>query len=160
MGKWLDLAAKLEADERDNRDDRDESPPIGPNVPNVPASLPPSITNGLNQLRKMAAPNLYRPERWPLVVSDALRLARDGWAAKAMALGWDPLDVFGAVPDPHGEPAGDGLAVWLAGRKLLALTADYAVVDDVDGARSYFNRREQIGAVLLWSLGSSRSGRS
>lgn len=156
MGKWLDLAAKLEADERDNRDDRDESPPIGPNVPNVPASLPPSITNGLNQLRKMAAPNLYRPERWPLVVSDALRLARDGWAAKALALGWSELDVFGAVPDRDGDSYADGLAVWLGGRKLLALCASFAVATDDDGGRSYFYRREAPSAVLMWALGSER----
>jgi hypothetical protein len=122
--------------------------------------LPAACADGLRRLQSMPSPRLMRPDLWPLVVSDALRLARDGWAANALALGWSELDLFGAVPDPHGEPAGDGLAVWLAGRKVLALCASFAVADDGDGGRSYFNRREQVGAVLLWSLGSSRSGRS
>lgn len=156
MGKWLDLAAKLEADERDNRDDRDESPPIGPNVPNVPASLPPSTTNGLNQLRKMAAPNLYRPERWPLVVSDALRLARDGWAAKALALGWSELDLFGAVPDRDGDPDADGLAVKLGGRTILALCGTFATVSSGGAVRTYLHRGNNDGAVLIWALGRGR----
>lgn len=156
MGKWLDLAARLEADSGDNRDN---SPTFGANVPNVPASLPLSVVQGLNRLRRMAAPRVRNPDRWPLVTSDALSLARDGWGAKALALGWTDLDLFGAVPDPHGDPAGDGLVVWLAGRKLLALCASFAVADDGGGGRSYFNRREGEGAVVMWSLGSSRGAR-
>ena len=115
--------------------------------------LPAACMGGLRRLQSMSSPRLLRPDLWPRVVSDALRLGRDGWAAKAMALGWTDLDLFGAVPDADGDSAGDGLAVWLAGRKLLALTAAYAVVDDGDGGRAYFNRREAAGAVLLWSLG-------
>lgn len=156
MGKWLELAARLEAEGTgDNRDDRDNSPhfaPNVPNVPNVPDSLPVSVSAGLRRLRSMAAPKLLRPEVWPRVVSDALRLARDGWATKALALGWSPLDLFGAVPDADGDPHSAGLAVWLAGRKLLAISAMTATVEDGEG-RAYFNRREQVGAKLLWELG-------
>lgn len=156
MGKWLDFAARLEADSGDNRDIRDNSPSFGatvPIVPNVPASLPPPVVQGLNQLRKMAAPRLCKSDRWPLVTSDALGLAGDGWASKAIALGWTDLDLFGAVPDRDGDPAGDGLAVWLSGRRILALCASFAVADNGDGGRAYFNRREAAGAVLLWELG-------
>jgi hypothetical protein len=155
MGKWLDLAARLEADVRDNRDNRDESPRFGayvPNVPNVPASLPPSVTIGLNRLSKMAAPPLQRPEAWPLVVSDALGLARNGWAAKALALGWSPLDLFGAVTDRGGYADADGLAVWLEGRPVLAISDTYASVGD-GGGRAYFNRSTRLGTTLLWDIG-------
>jgi hypothetical protein len=158
MGKWLELAARLEADAGDNRDNRDDSPGFVanvPNVPNVPAFPPPSVTEGLEQLRKMAAPHISEPMCWPRVVSDALMLARDGWAAKALALGWTDLDLFGAVPNADGDPAGDGLAVWLNGRELSAMTADYAVAAH-PGGRAYFNRREASGAVLLWALGRGR----
>ena len=99
-----------------------------------------------------------RPDLWPLVVADALGLARDGWAAKAMALGWTDPDLFGAVPDPDGDPAGDGLAVWLGGRKLLAITAEYAVAEDVGGGRSYFNRSTRLGTTLLWDIGKDAKG--
>ncbi len=115
--------------------------------------LPAACADGLRRLRSIPAPRLLHPDRWPLVVSDALGLAVDGWAAKALALGWSRVEIFGAVPDPAGDPAGDGLAVWMAGRKLLALTGEYAVVDDGGGGRSYFNRRAAEGAILLWRLG-------
>ena len=121
--------------------------------------LPEDVRRGLATLRSKRTPRLANPDRWPAAVSDALRLANDGWAAKAIALGWTDLELFGAVPDPDGDPAGDGLAVWLAGRELLAITSEYAVVGE-HGGRAYFNRRNCDGAVLLWSLGSSKVGRS
>ncbi len=115
--------------------------------------LPAGCVSGLRRLRSMPTPRLLRPDLWPLAVSDAIGLVRDGWAAKAMALGWTELDLFGAVPTRDGDPAGDGLAVWLDGRRVLALCCTYAVVDSGDGRRSYFNRRAAEGAVLLWDLG-------
>ena len=155
MGKWMELAARLEAEgAEDNKDVRDESPELTPNVPivpNVPGPLPLSITSGLRRLRSMAAPRLACPTAWPRVVSDALSLANQGWAQKALALGWTPLDLFGAVTDPAGDPYSDGLAVWLGGRKLLAVCSTFAIAEDRNG-RAYFNRREQVGAKLLWEL--------
>lgn len=141
----------------DNSDNRDKRPSEGlghrgfvPNVSFVTA-LPPAISTGLKALKSMAAPRLRRPEARPGVVSDALSLAKDGWAAKAIALGWTDLDLFGAVTDANGDPYSDGLAVWLAGRKLLAVCATFAVAEH-DAGRAYFNRREQVGARLLWEI--------
>ena len=159
MGKWLDLAAKLEADGGDNRDIRDNSPSIGPNVPNVPnvpASLSPSIAEGLARLANSAAPRLIVPDAWPVAVADALRLASDGWAAKALALGWSELDLFGAVPDRNGDPDADGLAVKLGGRTILALCASFATVTTGGPARNYLHRGNNDGAVLMWALGHRR----
>ena len=157
MGKWMDLATQLEAasdmrDNRDNRDIRDSSPLIVPIVPNVPQKLLPGIRAGLVALKTMAAPRLVLPEVWPTVVADALTLAKDGWASKAMALGWDVLDLYGAVTGRDGYADADGLAVWLAGRPLLAISATYASVGD-DNSRSYFNRCNRLGTALLWDLG-------
>ena len=61
------------------------------------------------------------------------------------------LDLFGAVTDANGDPYSDGLAVWLAGRKLLAVCATFAVAEH-EGGRAYFNRRDQVGARLLWEI--------
>ncbi len=154
MGKWMDLAAQLEAasDTGDNRDDRDNSPPNVPNVPNVPAKLPADIRAGLISLKSMASPRLILPEGWPGAVSDALALARDGWVTKALALGWSPLDLFGAVTDRDGYADADGLAVWLGGRPVLAICATYASVGDGTG-RAYFNRCNRLGDTLLWEIG-------
>ena len=151
MGKWLDLAARLEAGDGDgdNRDDRDNSPP---SVPNVPADIPPHLQMGLVELKSMAAPLGVRGEVWPEVVSDALRLARDGWVTKSLALGWDPLDLFGAVVDRDGNNCEQGLAVWLRGRPVLALGASFASVSSEAG-RAYFNRSTRLGLTLLWDIG-------
>ena len=152
---WRDYeAAGLTCDNSDNRD-KSSSEGLGQRgfVPNVSfvRGLPSTVSTGLKVLRSMAAPRLCRPEAWPAVVSDALSLANDGWAAKALALGWSDLDVFGAATDANGDPYSDGLAVWLGGRKLLAVCATFAVAEDGNG-RAYFNRREQVGAKLLWEL--------
>lgn len=114
-------------------------------------SLPEGIVAGLATLKTMRSPKLRTPNVWPRVVADALKIARDGWAAKALALGWAPLDLFGAATDADGDPWSDGLAVWLAGHKLLAISATTATVED-GGGRAYFNRREQVGAQLLWAI--------
>ena len=141
----------------DNSDNRDKRPSerLGHRgfVPIVSfvTALPPAISTGLMVLKSMAAPRLRRPEAWPGVVSDALSLAEDGWAANAIALGWTDLDLFGAVTDTNGDPYNDGLAVWLVGRKLLAVCSTFAVADQ-DMGKAYFNRREQAGAKLLWEL--------
>lgn len=154
MGKWMDLAAEIEAASAiwDKRDNRDNSRPNVPNVPNVPPKLPPDIRAGLITLKSMAAPRLVLPEGWPAAVSDALGLARDGWVTAAFALGWSPLDLFGAMTDRNGQADADGLAVWLGGRPVLAIAATYASVGDGIG-RAYFNRSTCFAETLLWDVG-------
>ena len=152
---WRDYGAGgPTCDNSDNRDKR-SSEGLGHRcfVPNVSfvRGLPPTISTGLKALRSMAAPRLCRPEAWPAVVSDALSLANDGWAAKALALGWSDLDLYGAVSNAGGDPYSDGLAAWLGGRKLLAICSTFAIAEDGNG-RAYFNRCEQVGAKLLWEL--------
>ncbi len=155
MGKWLDLAASLEADvrdKRDNRDNRDASPSIDPIVPNVPPALSSSIAQGLARLETMAAPRLLNPDLWPGAVADAISLARNGWAAKVLALGWTELELFGCIADRHGDPAGDGLAVWLAGRRLVLIDERSAIAAE-GTSRFCFNRRTvPAGAIFIWEL--------
>jgi hypothetical protein len=93
---------------------------------------------------------------WACAVRDAKALLADGWAETALSLGWSALDLFGAVPDPAGDPYGDGLAVWLSGRKVLALDEMCAVSSDAHGTRFYFHRPRGAGAVLMWTLGRGR----
>ena len=154
---WRDYeAGGPTCDNSDNRDKTSvETLRHGGFVPNVSSvtALPSTISSGLATLKSMAAPRLQRPERWPGVVSDALHLARDGWAAKALALGWSPLDLFGAVPAPDGDPDADGLAVKLRGRRILAICGTFATVEAENGGRSYLHRGNNDGAVLLWALG-------
>lgn len=157
MGKWLDFAARLEAEAvgGDNRDNRDESPPYVPNVPFVPHSLPVALGQNLDVLAGMGAPRLAHPERWPGIVADALRLVREGWATQALCLGWEPLEIWGCCPLVDGDPAADGLAVWLEGRRVLLLDDKTCIVASGSSDRSIFTRGCAEGAVLLWDLGKA-----
>ena len=115
------------------------------------ASLDEPLLIGVAKLRVMRAPRTVRADCWPRVVRDAIGMAETGWAVKALALSWSPLNLFGAVTDATGDPSDDGLAVWLGGRKLLAICDTFAVAEDETG-RAYLNRRDQVGAMLLWEL--------
>jgi hypothetical protein len=118
--------------------------------------LPAACIAGLRRLKGMPSPRLARPDLWPVAVADALRLAADGWAATALAMGWKQLDLFGAVPDRSGDLDADGLAVRLGNRRLLALCASFATVDLGNGGRIYLHRGNNDGAILLWDLGRGR----
>lgn len=149
MGKWRELAEQLEA--HDNSDISANSPPIVANVTNV-TGLPAAIVEGLERLRVMAAPRVQNPVAWRVSVTDAIALAQDGWAARALSLGWSALDVFGAVADPGGSAGDDGLATWLQGRKLSVISATFALAE-ADGGKFYFNRHDRGGTRLLWEFG-------
>jgi hypothetical protein len=131
------------------------SAPNGTNGTNG-TGLPPSIRQGLTWLANARAPRLVVPDAWPIAVADALRLASDGWAEKALALGWSELDLFGAVADRNGDPYADGLAVKLGGRTILALCGTFATVSSGGAGRAYLHRGNNEGAVLMWALGRGR----
>ena len=115
------------------------------------APVPEPIRAGIAKLRIMKAPRAVRADCWPGVVTDATSLMESGWAARALAKGWRPLQLFGAVTDREGDSYSDGLAVWLVGRKITALLDGCIAVEDSAG-RAYFNCHEQIGVRLLWEL--------
>lgn len=109
MARWRELAARATAD---------ASAPIAP--PAAGFGLPPALERALIELDGAPPPRRLESARyWREITSDAVRLAREGWAAKALALGWSPHDLFGVgVRDNQGF---EGLAVWLGGRSIAAL---------------------------------------
>lgn len=117
------------------------------------AALAGTTSAGLTALDENRCPHGVKASAWATAVRDAKRLADDGWAAKALALGWTALDLFGAVTDRDGDPEADGLAVKLAGRKVLAISENFATVQDGENGRAYLHRRGSEGGRLLWELG-------
>ena len=119
--------------------------------------LPLGLAGSVAQLEGMPPPrNIAKLEQWQPIVTDALRLAHDGWAAKALALGWSPHDVFGV--GPHNSDEFEGLAIWLSGRTLVALTEWQARTNC--GALFYreeYQRPKSWRAqpVFLWQFGRS-----
>lgn len=130
-----------------------ETGPNGTNGTNGNGSLPAPVQTGLRRLRTMAAPRITAPEVWPEIVEDAARLANEGWAAQALALGWSPLHLWGCSPEPGGNTDHEGLAVWLRGRPVLLLDSHSCLVETAPRHHSIFNARPMPGAVLLWELG-------
>lgn len=122
------------------------------------ADLPPGIAAALERLQRTPGPR-FRGDAaaWARVVDDAIALAVDGWAGKALALGWSAHDVFGIGPRDSLDFA--GLAVWLEGRTIVVLNADRAMVRDRGGMACFerggwgHGRDASADPVLLWQFG-------
>jgi hypothetical protein len=94
------------------------------------------------------------PPRWRLFIDDCGRFLDRGFAARAAALGWGPHDLFGCDRDrPVARIDQAGLLWLLRGHRLVALTADTAVIETPTGARqTYRCRPSEPGCVLAWEL--------
>jgi len=92
--------------------------------------------------------------RWQRFVDDVGRFLDGGWAAKAAALGWGPLDLFGCDREkPFAQIDQAGLLWLLNGNKLVALSEDAAGIETRTGARQTYRRKpSELGQVLAWEL--------
>ena len=71
--------------------------------------------------------------RWQQFIDDCGRFLDLGWAKRAEAFGWGPLDLFGCDRErPLARYDHMGLLWIIQGRRLVALTADTATI----GART------------------------
>lgn len=147
MGNWREVAAAVA---------HRPEPTSAPSVETF--GLPNYLAANLWQLETMAVPGkLEIASNWRRVVDDALRLARDGWAASALGLGWTPHDIYGVGPVNSHEF--EGLAVWLAGRRIVMIDSKVAVAAQADG-RVIFIRggaghgvNPTVKPVFLWQFG-------
>lgn len=95
-------------------------------------------------------------KRWRLFLDDCGRFV-DEWATKAADLGWTPLDLFGCHREaPYARVDCAGLLWLVAGRRIVALTAETAVIETPGGGRLTYRRRPKINdqAVAPWELAS------
>jgi hypothetical protein len=141
MPSWREMAARVMA----------ESVPA-PEHLDSPDNA--EMAAGLVQLEARRLPRGCNEDEWGRIVMDAKRLAKEGWAERALALGWSMTDLFGIGPNDDWEFS--GLAVWLQGRALVLLDADSAISKD-GTARFCFKRgglgngkQPSVDPVLLW----------
>ncbi len=120
------------------------------------ANLPREWADGFARLCTIPRPAAVTPERWTQVINDAGKFC-DRWAAKAAALGWQTLDVFGchhAKPDARLDAAG---LVWLiCGNEVVAIGPDAVILRTHSGA-SHTIRPRTVAAegalrVAAWEL--------
>jgi hypothetical protein len=86
---------------------------------------PRAWAEALARLDSARPPAGVPPQQWVQFIDDCGRFLDDWWAARAAALGWRPLDLFGCDRErPLVRHDHAGLLWLLHGRRLLTLTAD------------------------------------
>ncbi len=111
-----------------------------------------NLMAGLDKLRTMAAPRITKPEVWPEIVADSLRIETEGWASQALALGWDARSLWGVEPSADPDPWDYSLAVMLAGRSIRAVDEHRFYMRNGD-VRSFFERRPRPALTkYLWEI--------
>jgi hypothetical protein len=92
--------------------------------------------------------------QWRRFIDDCEVFLDSGWAGRAAALGWVPLELFGCDrAKPFARVSRQGLLWLLNGRPLLALTGDIAAIASSTGGRLiYYRRPAEPGQVLVWEL--------
>ena len=162
MGKWLDLAARLEeeAGACANSADSAISPPMRPNGTNDPigrASATPrpqlqGVAGGWANLIGACdvnhCPSSIQPQRWREILADADAFLQQ-WGEQAAAFGWTDMDLFSVPPGPERWGRG-GLIIALGGRPVIAITEQTATIPNQSGPPHRYQRREKFGAVMLW----------
>ena len=117
------------------------------------AGVPRAWAEGFARLDPNCPPGAVAPEQWRQYIDDCGRFLDDGWAGKAAAFGWGPLDLFGCNRE-HPFPRIDrvGLLWLLNGNRLLALSEITAAIETPVGVR-WMVRRSSDGPdhlVLPW----------
>jgi hypothetical protein len=114
------------------------------------------------RLDRARPPDDVPERRWRRFIDDCGRFLDDGWATKAAALGWGPLDLFGCDRHrPFARIDQLGLLWLLNGRRVVALTADTGIIETPDGGRLVYRRAPSgPGQVLVWELNSTEGKRN
>ncbi len=122
-------------------------------APSPLGGLPLELVAGLERLAGMPPPDSFDAVRWRDCVHCALDFA-ENWAAKALALGWTPIELFGlhpAAPDARLDARGVAFALGVEDR-VTAITAGQISVAGRNGARLSLRRPNEPGAVLAWCI--------
>jgi hypothetical protein len=122
------------------------------------AGAPRAWAEGFARLDRAVPPQDVSPQRWQRFIDDCGLFIDFGWAARADALGWGPLDLFGcdrARPWQRVERLG---LLWLLnGRRLLKLDECTAAIQAANGATLTFYRLASTdGRALAWDLRASQ----
>jgi hypothetical protein len=122
------------------------------------ADAPRAWAEALARLDTARPPGDVPAKRWRQFIDDCGQFLDEGWAARAVALGWSPLDLFGcdrACPFARIDRAG---LLWLLnGNRLAALGPDTAAIVAPSGARMTYHRRPRAPdeVMLAWELEES-----
>jgi hypothetical protein len=116
---------------------------------------PQAWAEALARLDPNKPPGDVPPRCWLRFVDDSGRFLDGGWAVRAAAFGWGPLDLFGCDRErPFARVDHLGLLWLLNGGSVVELHRDRAILETERGARQCYRRRPvEVGRVVLaWEL--------
>ena len=101
-------------------------------------------------------PGGFPSTRWATLRRDVTDFLASPWAEEADRLGWTDLDLFGVDADrPYTRIDGLGLVPALDGSKIIALSAEGAILETTGGVRQSYRRKVgRPGRLLVWKVGS------
>jgi hypothetical protein len=106
------------------------------------AGVPRAWAEGFARLDPERPPGDVPLERWLAFIDDCGRFLDGGFAGTAAALGWGPSDLFGCDRErPFARIERAGLLWRLNGARLVALTAETAVIETRPGVQQTYRRR-------------------
>jgi hypothetical protein len=116
---------------------------------------PRAWAEGFARLNPNKPPADVPPRRWLRFIDDCGRFLHGGWAARATALGWGPLNLFGCDRErPFARVDHLGLLWLVKGGNIVELHRDRAILDTESGVRQTYRRRPvEVGRVVqVWEL--------
>jgi hypothetical protein len=100
------------------------------------ARVPLAWAEAFARLDPNRPPGAVPRKQWLQYIDDCGRFLDDGWAGKAAAFGWGPLDLFGCDREHPFPRIGRAGLLWLLnGNKLLALSEITATIETPVGVR-------------------------
>jgi hypothetical protein len=117
--------------------------------------VPHAWAEALARLDPAKPPAEIPPPRWLKFINDCGRFFDAGWAERAAAFGWGPLDLFGCDrARPFARVDNMGLIWFVNGGTIAELHRDRAIIETRIGAHQSYRRRPvDIGRVVLaWHL--------
>jgi hypothetical protein len=106
------------------------------------AGAPRAWAEALARLDVNRPPGDVPLKRWRRFIDDCGRFLDEGWATRAIAIGWGPFDLFGCDRDrPFARVETAGLLWLLDGDKLADLSRGKAMIERASGTRQTYHRR-------------------
>lgn len=142
-----------------------ESPLVTPVTPlrveNTPSrnTMDERLAGSLQALEAMAPLPGFSSSRWRVAIAAARALIADGWAQKALQLGWAPADLFGVHPAaPAARYDFMGLAFLLPedARVIFLSENRVEIQHGIAGAVTTYRRNSATGSVLPWPLSEAK----
>ncbi len=161
-GRWAwllpakpDKPAHKEADPT-NDANSEQARSVIANLNGLPAELlsgriPPHWVDGIARLESHQVPKEVPAHRWRQFINDChtFLLAKENWAERAAAHGWNDLELFGCCRHPLERLGNAGLLWVINGGRLVELRRDWAVIERASDRSRQVHHRERPKAANI-----------